>query len=109
MGSEHREHCRFGDTCFNFYFTLFSSYCPLASTQHHGHDGSGRRGAMEAGLAVSGHFNTHRRTQGQYLGSKVYPEPAVTVPFISLSFNYLAPVVGVIQGIRAAKAQSSVL
>lgn len=64
---------------------------------------------MEAGLAASGHFNTHRRTHlcTQDLESKVYPEPAVTVPFIPLSSNYLAPVVGVIQGIRAEEAQSS--
>jgi hypothetical protein len=64
---------------------------------------------METGLAARAHFHTQRRTHlcTQDLGSKVYLEPAVTVPCVSPSSNYLALAVSVIQAIRASKVQSS--
>lgn len=107
-GREHREHRGFGDTRFNFYLILFSLYYPLASTQYHRHDGSDKWGSMEAGRTARAHIHTQKRTHlcTQDLGSKVYPEPAVTVPCISLVSNHLALVMGMIQGIRAAGVQS---
>lgn len=90
----------------SFYFLRIALWLPRSTT---GVVEMGGGAQWRPGWQLTPTFTTQRRTRlcTRDLGSKVCPEPAVTVPCISLSSNDLAPVVGMIQGIRAAGAQSS--